>query len=177
MKSSITNEMIDIIKNDIATANTAVISQYEFMDCQCMTVGLVTIHKYPGGSYLYLRPEADKRYMKDWKEDVGQILLTDIKKNNLSPYYELVTQKTDPACKALLRRISDEEYDDFKAKGQVHLMIGDFYYIIIKLVPANDGYNFRDNVQYTPEEQVDTEEIEEGYDKSVEEDLQSISLF
>ena len=182
MKSIITSEILDVIKNNIKLTNDIHIEPYEFMsntEDQSVVVGLVAIHIHPTGTYLYLQPEADKRYMIDWQSDIGQLVATDFKHKNFTKYFEFRTQLVDPEYKALLRIISEDEYEEFKDKGFAHLKIGDFYYTVIKLVSIDRDYNCKDNVQYVPTEQEQRaeENEEDEYDKTVEEDVQSLSLF
>ena len=176
MKKIVTNEMIDIINNDIKLTKDIHIDEYEFLTNQSISVGLVTINIHPNGCYLNLSSDVDKHYMLNWVEDIGEIVVNDFKHKTDAKYFEFRTQLAVPEYKALLRRVRDDEYEEFKEKEFIHFKIGDFYYTLIKLVPANKGYNSKDSIHYIPVETT-VEEVEEEYDKSVEEDVHSLSLF
>lgn len=135
-------------------------------------IGRVSIRNGGINSYLVLSDDVNKSYMQDWKKDVGSVFIKDCKKENLSAYYKYFGSNFE----ALLRRISDDEYDEFKDKGFVHLKLGDYYYMILKVIPLGGTYLKLDSkdedVTVTPQEPEEEEEYKEE-----EQEIESLSLF
>lgn len=134
-------------------------------------IGKVRVSNVGKDSYLYVSNDIGKEYMKEWKKDVGGVYASDCKKNNLSCYYKFSYNGTD----VLLRRISDEEIDDFESKGFVHVKLGDFNYMIVKVVlPEHSFVSFDstdEDYSVVDTSSDDEEEIEE------EPEVESLSLF
>lgn len=178
MKSVITNEIIDVIKNDTSEFPNIDIKPFEFLPVHAITVGLVRVVKHPAGSYLFLPDDTSGTYIAEWKQDVGELLYKDFKREQYSKYYELQTQSPEFKYKAMLRLADKDEMDDLKERGFLHLIIGDNSYTIIKVVPVDAGYVYREpNIYIADGKKQDEDAVEETYDKSYEEDVISVSLF
>jgi hypothetical protein len=83
----------------------------------------------------------------------------------------------------LLRKITEEELGEMTEKGLNHVLIGDFYYVIIKEIPLDGSYGV-DNGTVGKELLVDPmssntseEEEEEDVEEEEEESIESLSLF
>jgi hypothetical protein len=180
MKSIITNEIVDIIKNDISQHPDVDIKPFEFMSVHPIMIGLIKVYKHPNGAYLYLMNDINKKYYAEWSQDIGQIVYLDFKKNDYSKYYEFTSQGGDVKYNALLRLISDDELSKFDEDGFHHLTIGDNNYMIVKLVPFGEGYNIRERGLHVEDDQIsdhNDDSDDEVYDASYEEDMTSVSLF
>lgn len=179
MKSIITSEIINLVKNDITEFPNININPFKFLPAQAITIGVIRVVKHPSGCYLYLPDDVGDTYMTEWKQDVGELLYKDFKKEKYSKYYELLTQTPDVKYKVLLRLADDSEFDDLKERGFIHLTIGDNSYTIIKCVPSDDSYISRESGIYMnePAKSDDDNDSDETYDRSFENDAVSISLF
>ena len=181
MKKIITKELISLVQ----TAYNNALNESDGVEPLCIpaeiptgiSIGIGRVRICNGGpnSYLVLADDIGKSYMQDWKKDVGNVFIKDCKKNNLSVYYKF--KNFDNGAEALLRRISDEEYDDFKEKGFVHLKLGDFYYMILKVVPRNGSYIDLETGDEDYFAHVDEPVEEEEEYKEEEQEIESLSLF
>ena len=137
------------------------------------TVGIGRVRVTNGGkeSYLYVANDIGKGYMKEWKKDVGGVYIADCKKNNLSCYYKFKFNGTE----VLLRRISDEELKEFGEKNLDHIKLGDFYYMITKVVLPDSSYVSFDHTDEDFSAVVNKDDEEEEVEEEPE--VESISLF
>lgn len=182
MKKIITKELISLVQNsynnsvnDVDTAGALCIPA-EIPIGFSIGIGRVLVCNGGPNSYLVLAEDIGKSYMQDWKKDIGDVFIKDCKRNNLSAYYKY--KNFDNGSEALLRRISDEEYDDFKEKGFVHLKLGDFYYMLLKVVPPKGSYIDLDSEDEELILHINEPEEEEEYKEEEEEqEIESLSLF
>ena len=174
MKSIITKELIDRVSADSNTSDVQ-LEQYTAPSYFVVGVGCVAITKTAKECYLYLKDEnIGRKYMKEWCKDVGILLLRDMKANDFSHLYEFKTSK----YKALLRRIDESKIKEMEELGFKHVLIGDFFYTIIKVIKISD-------VVYSRTDHLDDEELMADIDGQDEEEepveeeaeLESISLF
>ena len=110
--------------------------------------------------------------MQDWKKDIGDVFVKDCKHNNLDSYFKFAGN----GFEVLLKRISENEYEDLEKRGFIHVKLGDFYYMIVKVIPANETYCLFERSDEDFTAPVETEEEEEEY-KEEEQEIESLSLF
>ena len=176
MKKIISKEINSLVQTAYETAAGKSFSDCSFgpMTIQsgfCLGIGRIQIVNGGVKTYLILAPELKKDYMQDWKKDVGDIFAKDCKKSNLSEYYKFETS----SFTALLRKVSEEEYDTFKEAGHSFIKLGDFYYIVMKYMTPNQRFSQLENVENyfeTPAVEPDEEEAEPE-----EVEIESLSLF
>lgn len=176
MKKIISKETVSFVQNLYNEAiakskNKALCVPANIYNGFSVGIGRVRVSNTGKDTYLYVAPDVGKEYMKDWKKDIGGVYTSDCKKNNLSCYFRLEYNNVT----VLLRRISDEEYSEFEKNGFVHVELGDFYYMIVKVVlPDRSLVSFDSTDEdYTV---VDTSDDEE---EEIEEEpeIESLSLF
>lgn len=178
MKKIISKETIAFVQNmyreAVAKSNKATLCvPADIHNGFSVGIGKVRVSNVGKDSYLYISNDVGKEYMKEWKKDIGGVYSSDCKKNNLSDYYKFSYNDTD----VLLRRISDEELNDFESKGFVHVKLGDFNYMIVKVVlPEHSFVSFDStdedfSVVDTNTDEEEDEEVEE------EPEVESLSLF
>lgn len=145
--------------------------EYIFSNVASFSMGLVQVVKHGDTSMLILKPEADKEYMTNWKNDVGNIMARDFKKNSAQgKYFEFCAN----GIKTLLRRIADDEMESFKEKGFVDLKLGDYYYTVCMCTNTNKSY-LTASTKYA-DHLIDAEDISpESYNRI--EEVESLSLF
>lgn len=176
-KSLITTDIIKMVQHAIISNPNIV--EYKFGNIDYFRVGKILITRAVDSlnkpsTTLYLDEDCDNIYSVAWNQDIGKVLYRELKKTN--PFiYELRAEH----FKALLKRISSDEIDDFLEKGFVHTKICDAAYTIIKVVKKNVSY-------YTIERYSDydieqkSEVVDENIDDVVtekEEDVSSYVLF
>ena len=117
--------------------------------------------------------------MNAWYKDVGKILSTDLRKKRDELYFEMVTD----TYRVLLRKITEDELGEMTEKGFNHVLIGDFYYIIIKEIPLEGSYNVDNRIvnkelliDPTLSDESDDEEVED-IEEEEEDPIESLSLF
>ena len=174
----ISKELIAKVANDSKLASTQM-NPYTFPAYTNVCIGVIHIIRGGNETYIHLSENVSKQYMKVWSKDVGKILSNDLRKNRDELYFEMVTD----TYRVLLRKITEEELGEMTEKGFNHVLIGDFYYIIIKEIPLEGSYNV-DNRIVNKELLIDPtlsdeSEDEEGEDIEEEEEdpIESLSLF
>lgn len=147
--------------------------EYMFSNVMSFTIGLVQVVKHGDTSMLILKPEATKEYMSEWKNDVGNIMARDFKKNIAQgKYFEFKAG----GSKALLRKIDDTELKDFHERGFDDLKLGDYHYTVCMYTSADKSYisqptKYADTI-------IDTDDVApESQNIIKEEDMVSVSLF
>lgn len=175
----ISKELIAKVSNDSKLASTQM-NPYTFPAYTNVCIGAIHIIRGGNETYIHLSENVSKQYMKAWSKDVGKILSKDLRKNRDELYFEMVTD----SYRVLLRKITEEELSEMTEKGFNHVLIGDFYYVIIKEIPLEGSYDV-DKVIVGKELLVDPmtsntsedEEEEEDVEEEEEEPIESLSLF
>ena len=174
----ISKELIAKVANDSKLASTQM-NPYTFPAYTNICIGAIHIVRGGNETYIRLSENVSKQYMNAWTKDVGKILSKDLRKKRDELYFEMVTETY---C-VLLRKITEEELGEMTEKGFNHVLIGDFYYVIIKEIPLNGSYGV-DNGIVGKELLVDPmssntseEEEEEAVDEEEEDPIESLSLF
>ena len=174
----ISKELIAKVANDSKLASTQM-NPYTFPAYTNICNGAIHIVRGGNEAYIHLSENVSKQYMNAWTKDVGKILSKDLRKKRDELYFEMVTE----TYRVLLRKITEEELGEMTEKGFNHVLIGDFYYVIIKEIPLNGSYGV-DNGIVGKELLVDPmssntseEEEEEAVDEDEEEPIESLSLF
>ena len=177
----ISKELIAKVANDSKLATTQM-NPYTFPAYTNVCIGVIHIIRGGNETYIHLSENVSKQYMKVWSKDVGKILSNDLRKNRDELYFEMVTG----TYRVLLRKITEEELGEMTERGFNHVLIGDFYYVIIKEIPLEGSYGV-DNVIVGKELLVDpmtsntSEEEDAEEEKDVEEEeedpIESLSLF
>lgn len=129
----ITKDIIKLVKSVI---DDTIIKKYEFLNYNRFTIGNVVITMFNGDKpMLNIDESYTKEYEKIWRNDVGRIFYNELKKSD-PEIYEIISKN----FKALLKKISEDEFNDFKERGFDHVQIGDSWYTIIKAVTLNKSY-------------------------------------
>ena len=174
----ISKELIAKVANDSKLALTQM-NPYTFPAYTNICIGAIHIVRGGNETYIRLSENVSKQYMNAWTKDVGKILSKDLRKKRDELYFEMVTE----TYRVLLRKITEEELGEMTEKGFNHVLIGDFYYVIIKEIPLYGSYGV-DNGTVGKELLVDPmssntseEEEEEAVEEEEEESIESLSLF
>jgi hypothetical protein len=174
MKSIITSDIITKVSND-SKLQTNSLTPYIFSSYDVIGIGAIKIIIHGNEYHLDLHEDVGKTYLKVWSEDVGKLITTDLRKNDKSHFYEFKT----PTYKVLLRKIDDDKIDEMKELGFCHIVIGDYYYTIIKLVNNNENYaKINTSIDESLQDKHEDEEPEEenvNIDEIAE--VESLSLF
>ena len=174
----ISKELIAKVTNDSKLASTQM-NPYTFPAYTNICIGVIHVVRGGNETYIHLSENVSKQYMNAWTKDVGKILSKDLRKKRDELYFEMVTD----TYRVLLRKITEEELGEMTEKGFNHVLIGDFYYVIIKEIPLYGSYGV-DNGTVGKELLVDPmssntseEEEEEAVEEEEEESIESLSLF
>lgn len=175
----ISKELIAKVENDSKLASTQM-NPYTFPAYTDVCIDAIRIIRGRNELYINLAENVSKRYMNAWYKDVGNILKKDLRKKMDELYFEMVTD----TYRVLLRKITEKELGEMTEKGFNHVLIGDFYYVIIKEIPLDGSYSINNGIvdkellfdpmlSNTSEE----EEEEEVAEEEEEESIESLSLF
>ena len=174
----ISKELITKVENDSKLESTQM-NPYTFPEYTNICIDAIHIVRGCNGTYIYLTENVSKQYMNTWSKDVGKILSRDLRKKRDELSFEMVTN----TYKVLLRKITEDELCEMTEKGFNHVLIGDFYYIIIKEIPLDGSYSV-DNEIVNKELLVDPlssnaseDDEEEPVEEEEEETIESLSLF
>ena len=116
------------------------LNKLSFDHVMAFYIGRCKILRYPDGTIcLNLDEGFDKEYGEIWRNDVGGILKKELKKNEPC-IYELIDSK----FKALLKKISDDELEEFRKNKHAHVKICGEYYTIIRIIKSNGSYSKKD---------------------------------
>jgi hypothetical protein len=97
-------------------------------------VGGVSITILPDGCIMsYLPDDFTSKHSALWKADVGGVLLKELRKKDIL-LYEHVSEN----FKVLLKKIREDELEDFKNKKLNHVTVGECDFCIIKAVKSTD---------------------------------------
>lgn len=174
----ISKELIAKVANDSKLASTQM-NPYTFPAYTNICIGAIHVVRGGNEAYIHLSENVSKQYMNAWTKDVGKILSKDLRKKRDELYFEMVTD----TYRVLLRKITEEELGEMTEKGFNHVLIGDFYYIIIKEIPLEGSYNVDNRIvnkelliDPTLSDESDDEEIED-IEEEEEDPIESLSLF
>ena len=178
MKKIICKETISFVQNlyndAIAKSNKlSICVPANILTGATIGIGRVRVTNAGKDSYLYVANDIGKEYMKEWKKDVGGVYVADCKHSNLDCYYKFKFNDTE----VLLRRISDEELQEFGEKNLDHIKLGDFYYMIVKVVLPECSYISFDHTDEDFTAVVNNKDDEEEEPVDEEPEIESISLF
>lgn len=178
MNNLISKELIAKITNDSKLASTQ-INPYTFPEYTDICIGVIHIIRGGNNTHIHLSENVSKQYMNAWSKDVGKVLSKDLRKKKDDLYFEMVTD----TYRVLLRKITEEELGEMTEKGFNHVLIGDFYYIIIKEIPLEGSYNVDNRIvnkelliDPTLSDESDDEEVED-IEEEEEDPIESLSLF
>lgn len=158
------------------------IKPYIFSNGINLAFDKITINRTADGAIcLNMGEGCGSDYLKVWRAGIPGLVIKDIKKNRVDHYYEFIT----PDIKSIIRTLSDDEYDvciENPTLSDCIITKGDFKFIIIKIVKADDSFATRVNPLYSYDDierdnSADSEDESEE-DEEVEEDtVKSYSLF
>ena len=178
MNNLISKELIAKVTNDSKLASTQ-INPYTFPEYTDICIGVIHIIRGGDNTHIHLSENVSKQYMNAWSKDVGKVLSKDLRKKKDDLYFEMVTD----TYRVLLRKITEKELPEMTERGFNHVLIGDFYYTIIKEIPLDGSYSVDngivgkellvDPMSSNITEEEEDEVVEEDEEKSVE----SLSLF
>lgn len=135
-KTLITSDIIKLVQS--SNANVVPFDVNRYVNIK---IGRVLISKGVGADpILNLDASVDKDYMELWNNDVGRLLVRELKKESPN-IYEL----NDEKYKALLILVDESDYDLRKEKGFLHVEFGDNRYTIVKIVKPGESYKENDN--------------------------------
>lgn len=175
MKSIITNDIITKVSNDSKLQSNSLVP-YKFSSYDVFGIGAIKVVVHGDEYYLDLHEDVGKTYLAVWNQDVGKLLIRDLRKKDKSHFYEFKTS----TYKALLRRIDEDQVKEFKDLGFCHVLIGDYYYTIIKLINNGEHYcKINPLIDESLQEKKQQEEPEEEENISIDEvsEVESLSLF
>lgn len=139
-KKLISKDMKDLVQHMINQEAVCVVT-YNPERYSRITIGSVSIISINGEDpIMSITERYTKEYAELWKNDVGQVLMKELKRKNrknINNLYELQSDK----FKALIKLITDDELAEFKEKGLDHIKLDDNYYTIIKIVTPNRHYS------------------------------------
>lgn len=167
--SLITNDMIKLVKSSLPYGK---IEKYNFDRFVSVYIGRAAVNRPADGKlYLSLEETFDSRYSRVWRNDVGEVLRKELSRSE-PEIYEFVSKN----FKALLKKVRDDEKESLAQRGLVHLIVGDSFYTIIRIIKPDGWYSMKDtkNDYYS---NFDIEELVEDFDDEDDEDVSSVKLF
>lgn len=167
--SLITNDMIKLVKSSLPYGK---IEKYNFDRFVSVYIGRAAVNRSADGKlYLSLEETFDSRYSRVWRNDVGEVLRKELSRSE-PEIYEFVSKN----FKALLKKVRDDEKESLAQRGLVHLIVGDSFYTIIRIIKPDGWYSMKDtkNDYYS---NFDIEELVEDFDDEDDEDVSSVKLF
>jgi hypothetical protein len=176
------NKLItDDIKKLVSSAckDNVKLEKYKLEHYNRFRIGSVSILKMGDEKpILYLGETFTTEYQKLWNNDVGKVLIKELRKKD-PDLYEIKTN----TFRALLKKIGDDELSDHEEKKLVHLTIGDSKYTIIKAVSNKKVYaEFTDDYDFEWDEDDDVDDSKQYIDldeitNQEEEDNNAYALF
>ena len=166
----ITNDMIKLVKSSLPYGK---IEKYNFDRFVSVYIGRAAINRPTDGKlYLSLEETFDSRYARVWRNDVGEVLRKEMSRSE-PEIYEFVSKN----FKALLKKVRDEEKESLAQRGLIHLIVGDSFYTIIRIIKPEGWYSMKDtkNDYYSD---FDIEDLVEDFDdEDDDEEMPSVKLF
>ena len=136
MKKLVTKETIADV-NAMLKQSDVIFEPCDVSGDFCVRLGNIVVRKVGTSSIIELDPSVKKEMFGLWKKDVGKYLSRDLSHGIYSNLYELHNSEK----KVLLRKIQQNELSDARAEGFDHVYIGDYHYVIIRVVPINGRYS------------------------------------
>ena len=112
---------------------------------------------------LHIDESFTTEYAKMWRNDIGGVLIKELRKEDP----ELYEVKTN-TFRALLKKVSESELEQFKEKGFDHVTVGDNVYTIIKAV--NNKKVYADKTDDYEIDHPEDDEIKKAIREEVEEE-------
>ena len=165
----ITNDMIKLVKSSLPYGK---IEKYNFDRFVSVYIGRAAINRPTDGKlYLSLEETFDSRYARVWRNDVGEVLRKEMSRSE-PEIYEFVSKN----FKALLKKVRDEEKESLAQRGLIHLIVGDSFYTIIRIIKPEGWYSMKDtkNDYYSD---FDIEDLVEDFGDEDDEEVSSVKLF
>ena len=166
----ITNDMIKLVKSSLPYGK---IEKYNLDRFVSVYIGRAAINRPADGKlYLSLEETFDSRYSRVWRNDVGEVLRKELSRSE-PEIYEFVSKN----FKALLKKVRDDEKESLAQRGLVHLIVGDSFYTIIRIIKPDGRYSMKDtkNDYYSD---FDIEDFVEDFDdEDDDEEVSSVKLF
>ena len=165
----ITNDMIKLVKSSLPYGK---IEKYNFDRFVSVYIGRAAINRPTDGKlYLSLEETFDSRYARVWRNDVGEVLRKEMSRSD-PEIYEFVSKN----FKALLKKVRDEEKESLAQRGLIHLIVGDSFYTIIRIIKPEGWYSTKDtkNDYYSD---FDIEDLVEDFGDEDDEEVSSVKLF
>jgi hypothetical protein len=133
-KALIKKDVIGLVMSEIDKTELKKLDLTKFF---AVRVGNVLVQKPLNAKPFISIPEGlNKDYMSLWNNDVGKVLLNELKKDAPELYELRAVNFT-----TLMKKVAHEEEESFMDKGLLHIKIGDFYFTIIKVISANSHYH------------------------------------
>lgn len=165
----ITNDMIKLVKSSLPYGK---IEKYNFDRFVSVYIGRAAVNRPADGKlYLSLEETFDSRYARVWRNDVGEVLRKEMSRSE-PEIYEFVSKN----FKALLKKVRDEEKESLAQRGLIHLIVGDSFYTIIRIIKPEGWYSTKDtkNDYYSD---FDIEDLVEDFGDEDDEEVSSVKLF
>ena len=165
----ITNDMIKLVKSSLPYGK---IEKYNLDRFVSVYIGRAAINRPADGKlYLSLEETFDSRYSRVWRNDVGEVLRKELSRSE-PEIYEFVSKN----FKALLKKVRDDEKESLAQRGLVHLIVGDSFYTIIRIIKPDGWYSMKDtkNDYYSD---FDIEDLVEDFGDEDDEEVSSVKLF
>lgn len=170
----VSTEMVKMVKHAINGKNFNLV-KYDTDRYMTFYVGKAKITKGENEKrpILDLEEGFTKDYGKLWYNDVGKVLSRELHKDDPLLYVFSTNQ-----FKALMKRI-DEEKDDIEwlaERGLIHVTVGDFDYVIIRIVSKDGDFSKKDkhNDYYIEKEIQDALKKERG--EELEDEMHDIPV-
>lgn len=142
-KQLIKKDVINLIFSEIGNAK---IDKLDLSKPFSVRIGNATVFKTVGNMpYIHIPDGVGKEYMSLWKNDVGKVLMNELKRDE-PELYEIKTRKFI----ALAKKIRHEEEPSFVEKGFLHIKVGDFYFTVIKVISTGSQY-YQKTCDFDPE--------------------------
>lgn len=135
MKKLITKDTITEV-NAMLTDDSAVFERFEMTPGTRFCIGNITLTQDATGWIIILPEFIPKGYLTQWKQDAGGYLNRDLKKHNYENLFVLEANGKS----VLLRKISEEELPTVKEAGLAHVSIGDYNYMIIRIIRKGETF-------------------------------------
>lgn len=129
----ISDDLKDMVIKSIQ--NNPIIEPLDMNHHKRFCIGTVSITVLPDGSIMsYLPDDFTGKHGALWKADVGGVLFRELKKKDC-----LLFEHVSDNFKVLLKKIREEELEDFTKRNLCHFRIAESDYCIIKAVMNTDS--------------------------------------
>ena len=152
----ITDDIREMVNCSIK--NNPVIEPLDLEQHKRFCVGNVTMAVTSDGHIIsYLPDDFTQDQSKLWRADVGGVLVKELRRRE-----PLLFEHKSDNFKVLLKKIREEENDDFNNRKLSHVVIGESVYCIIKVVDITDSLyinNTKTEKYVTEQSEEDTESV------------------